>query len=431
MTQPNISDAVRPTVTPPATPRDGIGAPQATPVTAPTSQPQPVMANKPPVEVAAVVGNATAASTQSAQVLPRSVPQLARKHSEHQKLVRTGSVTRNLYQIPSTLKCAQLAELGKGSLVITIETRAQLNALCDYLKDGPVLKDGTPVHALKLSCDFEKLEREKSGGWVEPGSLLQGLLDSALCVRSLDLGACTLKNEDFKSLSAFLARPECMLEALHLENSFISDAAAQAFARGLENHGSLKTFSLKGACMLVPGWSSVLFALATCKQLETLVIHPTAAGNLPSDVMAYVVANVVTLRTLECSCGPRLSLYPERAAAEWRDDFSYFCQSLAQHPGLVALELKGSELSSADIDLLVMAAEKSGSIDKLGLGTNSPSDEQAGRIGAALARNGASNRRKAGSNADAAPTTTAMSAAVDPSSSSSSSATSASSAHGQ
>lgn len=37
--------------------------------------------------------------------------------------------------------------------------------------------------------------------------------------------------------------------------------------------------------------------------------------------MAYVVTKAGTLRTLECSCGPRLSLYPERAAAEWRSDF--------------------------------------------------------------------------------------------------------------
>ena len=104
-----------------------------------------------------------------------------------------------------------------------------------------------------------------------------------------------------------------------------------------------------------------------------------------------------------------------------------------QGKGLVALELKGSELSSADIDLLVEAAEKSGSIDKLGLGKNSPSDAQAVRIGAALARNGASNRRNAGPDADAAPTTTAMNAAVNPfsSSSSSSSTSSASSAHRQ
>ncbi len=428
MTQPYISDAVRPAVTPQATPLAGTDTPQVTPVAAPTGQPQPVMASKPPTEVAAVVAFAAAAA-QTTQVLPRSVPQLARKHAEQQKLVRTESVTRNLYQIPSTVKCAQLAEQGKGSLVITIETRAQLSALSAYLKDGPVLKDGTPVHALKLTCNFEKLEREKNSAWVAPGELLQTLLDAALCVKSLDLGACTLKNDDYKSLSAFLSRPECMLEVLHLENSFISDAVAQEFASGLENHGSLKTFSLQGACMLVPGWSSVLFALATCKQLETLVIHPTAAGNLPMDVVAYVVEKVGTLRTLACSCGPRLSLYPESASAEWRSDFGYFCQSLAKHQGLVTLELEGSDLSSTDIDLLVVAAEKSGSLDKLGLGTDVPNEAQAGRIGAALARNGASNRRKEGFDAHAAPTKTAMNASMI--ASSSTSTTSASSSQKQ
>ncbi len=431
MSMPMIPNALQSVTTPASSVATTSGAP-VTPAVAPAVQPQPAMASK-PADASATPATSPATPThiiQIAQVLPHSVPNLARKHTERQ-LVRTETVSRNLYQIPSTLKCAQLAEQGKGSLDITIQTRSQLVALCNYLKDGPVLKDGTPVHALKLSCNFEKLAREKNCEWVAPGELLQNLLDSALCVKSLDLGACTLKHEDFKSLSAFLAQPECTLEALHLEKCMISDDTAQALASGLENHRSLKRFSLHGAVMLVPGWSSVLFALATCKRLESLVIHPTAAGNLPSDVMAYVVEKVVTLRTLECSCGPRLSLYPERAAAEWRSDFGYFCQSVAQHKGLVTLELKGSELSSADIDLLVVAAEKSGTIDKLGLGKNSPSDAQAVRIGAALARNGASNRRNAGPDADAAPTTTAMNAAVNPSSSSSSSASGASSAHRQ
>lgn len=436
MSQSNMSSTLRTDVVP-ATAYAPSSVPLVTPATTATAappsaapaqpfQPQPSMANKQPVEAANVDADTASRVTHPVLVLPGSAPQLVQQRSEKHKLVRTATVTRSLYQIPATLKCAQLAEQGKGILTITIETRAQLSALCAYLKDGPVLKDGTPVHALSLKCDFEKLQRQKNSEWVEPGALMQTLLDSALCVKSLDLKACTLKNEDYQSLSAFLAQPESMLEALYLDNCFMSDAAAQEFASGLENHPRLQTFSLQGACMLQPGWASVLFALATCKQLATLVIHPTAAGNLPMDVMAYVLEEVGTLRSLECSCGPRLSLYPERASAEWRSDFGAFCQSVAKHTSLVALELQGSDLSSADIDRLVLAAEKSGSIDRLGIGTNLLNHDQTRRMGAALARNGASNRRKAGPDADVAPMTTAINASMIVSSSTSSTSASSS-----
>lgn len=367
--------------------------PTATPsVTAPAQhlQPQPSMANKQPSQAESTNADTASPATYPAQVMPASVPHLVQKRSEKQILVRTATVTRSLYQIPATLKCAQLAELGKGTLTIKIETRAQLAALGAYLQDGPVLKDGTPVHALKLECDFEALAREKSSEWKEPGALLAELMDCALCVKSLDLGGSVLRDDDIKALGRSLSRPEWKLEVLCLNGCLIGDDAAQALAKGLTNHASLKNFSLQGTYMLEPSWRGVLGALASCRKLETLVIHPTAAGNLRMDAVALILANVASLRSLSCSCALRLSLYPEQAEYEWRTGFGDFCDAVAQHPGLRSLDLKGSELSPADIGRLVRALEKSSSVQQLGLGDNQPDAQQTSRISTVLTRNASS-----------------------------------------
>lgn len=389
------SAAATPAVTP-AAPATATATPSgAAPVQ--HLQPQPSMANKQPAQADTDAGTESHPSF-PAQVMPASVPHLVQKRSEKQKLVRTATVTRSLYQIPATLKCAQLAELGKGTLTIKVETRAQLAALGAYLQDGPVLKDGTPVHSLKLECDFEALTKEKSSEWKEPGALLAELMDCALCVTSLDLGGSVLRDDDIKALGRSLSRPEWKLEVLRLNGCLIGDDAAQVLAKGLTNHASLKNFSLQGTYMLEPSWRGVLGALASCRKLETLVIHPTAAGNLPMDEVALILANVASLRSLSCSCAQRLSLYPEQAAFEWRTGFGDFCTAVAQHLGLRALDLAGSDLSTTDLGRLVQALEKNGSVEQLGLGDNQPDAQQTRRINTVLARN-ASSTNAASTNA--------------------------------
>ncbi len=360
------------------------------------AQPQPAMASKvPSAELDESSGTANAAkATQQGGPMPllaSEVPRLSRKRGEQQKLVRTETMTRNIYQKSPRLELLRLATQGKGKIDINIESRAQFTRLCQYLKDGSVLADGTPVRGLRIVCDFGKLAREKQGEYKAPGALLGELLDASLCLASLDLGACEMGEADYEALPAFLANPDCGLESLYLDRCILSDDTAHAFATGLAKNKSLKTFSLEGAYMLQPGWARIANGLNSCKQLEKLVVQPTAAGSLPVWLMATIVDHVSSLRELSVSCAPRLSLYPDQSAMEWREGWARFCQAIAKSPNLVELDLRGSTLSSADIDQLMTAMEKGGTVEKLALGNHELSTEQALKIADILTRNKVSN----------------------------------------
>lgn len=363
------------------------------------AQPQPTMANKAPateVTTNSVPASVAKAATQGGPVplLASDVPKLSRRRGEQQKLVRTETMTRNIYQKSPRLELVRLATQGKGTIDIQIDTRAQFTRLCQYLKDGPVLPDGTPVRGLKINCDFGKLAREKRGEYVAPGALLGELLDASLCLASLDLGACEMGDADYKALPAFLADPDCGLESLYLDRCILSDDTALAFASGLAKNQSLKTLSLESTYMLQPSWARIANGLTSCKQLEKLVVQPTAAGSLPVWLVATIVDHVGSLRELSVSCAPRLSLYPEQAATEWRQGWASFCEAIAKSPKLSVLDLRGSTLSAADIDQLVRAIEKGGVVEQLELGDNALSAEQALKIAGLLARNKASNLAK-------------------------------------
>ncbi len=381
-------------VVPPVTQQPAQPVPSGQPTR--EAQPQPTMANKAPsTELAecSATANAAKATPQGGPLplLASEVPRLSRKRGETQKLVRTETMTRNICQKSPRLELLRLATQGKGKIDIKIESRAQFTRLCQYLKDGPVLPDGTPVRGLRIVCDFGKLAREKQGEYRAPGALLGELVDASLCLASLDLSACKMGDADYIALSAFLANPDCGLESLYLDRCFLSDDIAHAFASGLAKNKSLKTISLEGACMLQPGWAHIANALSSCKRLEKLVVHPTAAGSLPVWMVATIVDQAGSLRELSVSSAPRLSLYPSQSAIEWREGWANFCQAIANNPNLVVLDLGGSTLSSADIDQLIMAVQKGRKVEKLELGDHEFSTEQALKIADILARNQASN----------------------------------------
>ncbi len=429
---PNLAPTPSSAVIPQAKQQTGqTGQPgQLTPTT-PTTQPQPSMANKVPATDAGSAATGAAKATPQPGPVPllvSDVPTLSRRRGEKQKLMCTETTTRNVYQKSPKLELVRLATLGKGTIDINIKTRAQFTLLCQYLKDGPVLADGTPVRGLRLACDFGKLARDKQGGYIAPGALMGELLDASLCLCFLDLGGCEMGDADYKALPSLLANPDCAIESLSLDRCILSDETAQAFAGGLAQNKSLKTFSLQGAYMLAQSWASIAAALTSCDKLEKLVVQPTAAGSLPVWTVAMVVERVGSLRELSVSCAPKFSLYPEQAAADWREGFAKFCLAIQKSPNLVVLDLAGSTLSAADIDQLIKVVEKGGTVEKLELGNNALSAEQSGNIAAILARNNASNRleRKASGAAQATPVfaDTARSAPSSVSSTSSASSTS-------
>ncbi|KAM9834918.1 NACHT, LRR and PYD domains-containing protein 3-like isoform 2-T2 [Syngnathus typhle] len=270
----------------------------------------------------------------------------------------------------SKKSCEALASVLSSSHTLR-ELDLCFNELCD---DG---LEALAAGLAKPQCTLQDLRLEDCKLSKKSCEALFSVLSSPGCLKELNLGSNALHDDGLKALAAGLAKPQCTLQVLGLESCNLSKESCEALASVLSSPGSLRELDLSENDLYDDGLEALAAGLAKPQcTLQVLGLESCNLSEKSCEALASILSSPGTLRELYLSNNDLCD-----------DGLEALAAGLANPEcTLEVLELEGCNLSKESCEALASVLSSPGSLRELDLSENELCDDGLEALAAGLAK---------------------------------------------
>ncbi|XP_037116568.1 uncharacterized protein LOC119128357 isoform X2 [Syngnathus acus] len=229
----------------------------------------------------------------------------------------------------------------------------------------------------KPQCTLQVLRLESCNLSKKSCEALASVLSSSRTLSHLDLSENKLCDHGVEALAAGLAKPQCTLQVLKLENCKLSKKSCEALASVLSSPGSLRELDLSQNKLCDDGLEALAAGLAKPQcTLQVLVLWNCKLSKKSCEALASVLSSPGSLRELDLGCNDLCDDRLEALAA-----------GLAKPQcTLQVLKLERCELSKKSCEALASVLSSPGNLRELDLSSNGLCDDGLEALAAGLAK---------------------------------------------
>ncbi|KAM9834904.1 uncharacterized protein ACBT44_014800 isoform 1-T1 [Syngnathus typhle] len=203
-----------------------------------------------------------------------------------------------------SLRCCKLSKKTCEALASVLSSSRTLSHL--DLSGNDLHDDGLEALAAGLAkpqCTLQVLRLESCNLSKKSCEALASVLSSPGSLRELNLGFNDLRDDGLEALAAGLAKPQCILQVLKLEDCKLSKKSCEALASVLSSPGSLRELNLNINDLWDDGLEALAAGLAKPQcTLRVLELQNCKLSKKSCEALVSVLSSPGSLRELDLGC---------------------------------------------------------------------------------------------------------------------------------
>ncbi|XP_037098598.1 protein NLRC5-like isoform X4 [Syngnathus acus] len=276
------------------------------------------------------------------------------------------------------LNCCELSKKSCEALAFVLSSPCSLRELelsCNDLGDDGL--EALAAGLAKPQCTLQVLELEQCELSKKSCEALASVLSSPCSLRKLDLGWNDLGNDGLEALAAGLAKPQCTLQVLALEKCNLSKKSCEALASVLSSPCSLRELDLGENDLRDDGLEALAAGLAKPQcTLQVLRLRHCELSKKSCEALASVLSSPGSLKELKLG---------DNDLGD--DGLEALAAGLAKPQcTLQVLKLKSCNLSKKSCEALASVLSSPCSLRRLDLSNNDLGDNRLEALAAGLAK---------------------------------------------